>query len=291
MADIWCLGSINIDMFYDVPHIPAPGETLAATGHSIGLGGKGANQSAAAAKAGAKTFHIGAIGENSSWVVDRLDSYGVETTWIAKSEEPTGQALINVALDGENAIVLLAGANASLDLDHVKAAISKARSGDILLMQNETTLQAETAELAKEKGVRVFYSAAPFDDAAVRSVLPFIDTLFVNEIEAAQLEKSLNQSLKSLEVPHIVITLGADGARWIDTSRDLQIDVSGLRVKAVDTTGAGDTFAGYFAAGCARGDTPKAAMELATKAAALKVTKKGTADAIPFLEEVVRFTP
>ena len=92
MPKIWCFGSINVDLFYDVPHIPAPGETLSATGHSVGLGGKGANQSTAIAKAGGDIEHIGAVGQSSEWVLERLEAAGVGTTHVAVTDVPTGQA-------------------------------------------------------------------------------------------------------------------------------------------------------------------------------------------------------
>jgi ribokinase len=291
MATVWCLGSINIDLFFDVPHIPVPGETLAATGHSTGLGGKGANQSVAAAKAGADVRHIGAIGSNAEWVIARLESYGVNTSHIAISKDPTGQAVINVASDGENAIVILAGANRTLDPNALREALSAAEPGDLLLLQNETSLQVEAARMASERGMRVLYSAAPFDQDATRAVLPFIDTLLLNEVEAEQLQKVLEQSLFELPVQHIVITLGANGARWISTHSGDTWDAPGIKVKAVDTTGAGDTFAGYLAAALVRGFKPAEAMAFAGRAAALKVTKKGTADAIPTLAEVEAFSP
>lgn len=291
MARVWCMGSINVDMFYDVPHIPAPGETLASTNHSTGLGGKGANQSVAAARAGASVSHIGAVGEGGDWILNRLTAFGVNTDHISTSKEPTGHAIINVAEDGENAIVILAGANGAIAQPDLQKALEQAEPGDILLMQNETNMQEEAALAAKELGLRVFYSAAPFDSDAVKKVLPTIDTLLLNEIEAEQLQDSLRQSLFSLDVPHIVITLGGDGARWIDTSNHESFDVPAIKVTPVDTTGAGDTFAGYLAAALARGDEPREAMRLANRAAALKVTKKGTADAIPSLSEVENFMP
>ena len=291
MKTVWCLGSINIDLFYDVPHIPAPGETLAATGHSSGLGGKGANQSVAAAKAGAKVHHIGAVGQNTDWVIERLKSYNVGTAQIAISDDPTGQAIINVASDGENAIVILSGANRTLDEAAVSAGLAGAAPGDILLVQNETNLQTEAARIASEQGLRVLYSAAPFDADATRQVLPFTDTLLLNEIEAEQLQQTLKQSLFELPVKNIVVTLGPKGARWISTqSRDV-FETPGIQVEAVDTTGAGDTFAGYLAAALARDFEPAEAMAFAGRAAALKVTKKGTADAIPTLAEVEVFDP
>ena len=289
MKTVWCLGSINIDLFYDVPHIPAPGETLAATGHRKGLGGKGANQSVAAAKAGAPVRHFGAIGANSEWVIERLESYGVDTTHIALTNQPTGHAIINVASDGENAIVILPGANRTLDAKGLKAALSFAQPGDLLLLQNETNLQPEAARIASDIGMRVLYSAAPFDAEAIRAVLPYIDVLLLNQVEAEQLQESLGQSLYELSVKHIVVTLGPDGARWISTQSGDSTDTPGIKVDAVDTTGAGDTFAGYLAAALVRDFKPAEAMVFAGRAAALKVTKKGTADAIPTLAEVEAF--
>lgn len=289
MARVWCMGSINVDMFYDVPHIPAPGETLASTNHSVGLGGKGANQSVAAARAGATVNHIGAVGDGAEWIFERLSSFGVNTDHISISKEPTGHAIISVADDGENAIVILAGANGAIEKSEIRSALEEAEPGDILLMQNETNMQEEAALFAKDLGLRTFYSAAPFDSNAVKKVLPMIDTLLLNEIEAEQLQDALQQSLFSLDVPHIVVTLGGDGARWIDTTNHDSFDIPAIKVTPIDTTGAGDTFAGYLAAALSKGVVPRDAMRLANKAAALKVTRKGTADAIPSLSEVEKF--
>ena len=287
---IFCLGSINADYFYSVPHIPSPGETLAATGMSSGLGGKGANQSVAAARAGSTVHHIGAVGPGSDWILERLTSFGVGTEHIAILEEPTGHAIINVAADGENAIVILAGANGCQDLGRFQDAIVDAGRGDILLLQNETNLQVEAAKFATEIGLRVLYSAAPFDSQAAAAVLPYTDTLLLNETEAAQLEAALETTLHSLPVKNVIVTLGANGVRWIETETGNTVEIPGTPVKAVDTTGAGDTFAGYFAAGLDAGDSVPTALEFAGRAAALKVTRHGTADAIPSREEVLSFS-
>lgn len=286
---IWCLGSINIDHFYSVPHIPAPGETLAATALMSGLGGKGANQSVAASKAGARVRHIGAIGPASGWIVARLQEYGVNTEHVATLDAQTGHAIINVADDGENAIVVLAGANTLQSEERIKSALQGAATGDILLLQNETNLQVEAAKTAQELGMRVMYSAAPFDVSAASAIAPFVDTLLLNEIEAGQLEEALGNTLSSLPIASIVVTLGANGARWLDTRSGVTFDVPSIRVTAVDTTGAGDTFAGYLAAAIDVGLGPREAMSLAVKAGSLKVTRRGTADAIPMLAEVEAF--
>lgn len=281
---IWCVGSINIDHFYAVPHIVAPGETLAATSNRSGLGGKGANQSVAAAMAGSTVRHIGATGPEGAWVVDRLTRYGVDTSNVDQTRPVTGHAIISVADDGENAIIIYSGANSEIRRDGVERALGSARAGDILLLQNETNAQVEAAELAKARGVQVFYSAAPFDVAAVKAVQPFIDLLIVNEIESQQLD----DALPGFSVPARLVTLGPRGAVWRKDTGEV-VDVPAPRVDPVDTTGAGDTFAGYFAAGLDQGMTLREAMARATAAAALKVTRPGTADAIPSADEVRAF--
>lgn len=288
---IWSFGSINADHVYLVPHIPGPGETIAAVSMKIGLGGKGCNQSVAAARAGARVEHIGAVGSGSDWILDRLNDFGVGTGHIQISDLPTGHAIISVAEDGENAITILAGANHALSASDLEAALSNASAGDSLVLQNETNLQVEAAQIAKAKGMRVFYSAAPFDAQATEAVLPFIDVLLLNEIEAQQLEESVGCEIAAMEVDRIVITLGARGARWIDTDAGTSFDVPGEKVRAQDTTGAGDTFAGYLIAALSQGLEPKNAMALAGKAAALKVTRRGAADAIPSRSEVDQFKP
>ncbi|QMU59340.1 MAG: ribokinase [Boseongicola sp.] len=290
MAKIWCLGSINIDLFYRVPHLPAPGETLAALDHDRGLGGKGANQSVAASKAGAQVYHIGCIGASSDWIIERLQSFGVDTTFLRVVDEPTGHAIINVDQSGENSIVIYPGANIGLNTGQFEAAIASARAGDILLMQNETNLQTESARIAAEKGMRVFYSAAPFDAKAVEQVIPYLDALLMNEIESQQLSDATGSSLMDLPIDNIVVTHGERGARWLKTTDRQEIVSPGIKVRAVDTTGAGDTFAGYLAASVAAGQKPQQAIETATRAAALKVTKRGTADAIPTYSEVQAFS-
>ena len=287
---IYCLGSINADHFYAVPHIPAPGETLAAAELKTGLGGKGANQSVAAAKAGGEVYHIGAIGPDSGWILERLEKFGVDTTHIAVLDVPTGHAIISVDDEGENSIIIFSSANVAQSEDRIHAALAGASAGDILLIQNETDKQAEAAKAGAARGMTVMYSAAPFDAEAVKAVLEHIDVLLLNEIEAAQLEEALDQSLYSLPVARIVITLGAKGARMIDTLSGDHWEIAGIPVEAVDTTGAGDTFAGYLAAGLHEGMEPEAAMLFAGRAAAIKVTRHGTADAIPTRAEADAFS-
>ena len=282
---IYNLGSINIDHFYRVPHLPAPGETLAAHEYLVGLGGKGANQSAAAAKAGAKVVHIGAVGPEGGWAVDRLAGWGVDVRHIARLDTPTGHAIIYVDPSGENSIVLFPGANWAMPFSLVETALAGAGPNDTLMLQNETAHQADAAALAREKGMRVIYSAAPFDVGAVRAVMENVTILALNAVEAEQLSAAMGIGLDLLDLPEIVVTRGAEGAEWRSREGGHAF-AAPAKVQAVDTTGAGDTFAGYFVAARDVGQTPAAALELAGAAASLKVTRQGTADAIPTLDEV-----
>ncbi len=286
---IWNLGSINADLVYAVPHILAPGETLASTGLTTGLGGKGANMSVACARAGARVGHIGAIGPEGGWTVHRLTEYGVDTRWIVKLSEPTGQAIIALADGGENTIIVLPGANRAIPMDAIQSALSEAQTGDWFLTQNETNFQAEAAALARDMGLHVAYAAAPFDAEATRKILPLADFLILNAVEAAQLEAATGQAAGDLPVKDVVVTLGADGARWYDNRTGTVQDFAAIKVDPVDTTGAGDTFTGYVLAGLDRGQPMGQAIGMAIRAGALMVTRHGAADAIPDLSEVQAF--
>ena len=281
---IWNLGSINADLFYDLPRLPRPGETIASDRLTKGLGGKGANMSVAAARAGARVCHIGAVGPDGGWAVERLLEYGVDTRHIASVGAATGHALILLDADGENSIVIFAGANRALGDDMIGAPLSEADAGDLLVMQNETSHQAYAAELGSKLGLRVAYAAAPFDAAAVTQLLPFVDLLFMNEVEAAQLKEATGKWPEELGVGDVIVTLGARGCRWYGPEGVEEFDAP--KVSAVDTTGAGDTFTGYVLAGLDRGMEMADAIRQATRAAALMVTRHGTADVIPDLKDV-----
>jgi ribokinase len=283
---VYNLGSINIDMVYRVPHLPAPGETLAAKDYKQGLGGKGANMSVAAARAAARVRHIGAVGKDGRWAVERLLEYGVDTTHIAELSQATGHAIINVDDAGENAIVLWAGANDLIEKDQIGSALAEANTGDILMMQNETSGQLIAAKMAKDLGLHIVYAAAPFDADAVKPLLPYIDLLVLTEVEAAQLETAIGQPLEALPINDIIVTLGAEGCRWHSSLAKLVTHFPAIKVDPIDTTGAGDTFTGYVVAALDRGMVTEQAIHLATQAGALMVTRLGTADVIPDLKEI-----
>ncbi len=283
---IWNLGSINADNFYHVPHLPGPGETLAATEFYQGLGGKGANMSVAAARAAAHVGHIGAVGSDGKWAVDRLLEYGVDTQHISTIETATGHANISVDPMGENNIVLFSGANYLVSDQMIGAALTEASPGDILLMQNETLGQGFAARTAKTLGLKVAYAAAPFRADAIVEIMDQIDLLVLNEVEAAQFFEATKIELCDLPIADIVVTLGRDGCKWVSNKAKSSQSYLAYKVDPVDTTGAGDTFTGYLIAGLDRGMDMPAAIDLASQAGALMVTRRGTADVIPDLKDI-----
>lgn len=286
---IWNLGSINADFVYRVPHIPAPGETLSSTGRQMFLGGKGTNMSVAAARAAAHVHHIGAVGEDGRWAIQRLMEYGVDTRNIAVLDTETAQAIIMVDPEGENAIVLHPGANAEIPQVTLQAAMAEAETGDWLVIQNETNLQRTAAQMGKKLGLQIAYAAAPFDADRVKAVLPSLDFLILNAVEAAQLEEATGNAPADLPVRDVIVTRGADGADWYSAAGKQHFPA--IKVDPVDTTGAGDTFTGYVLAGLDRGLPMAQAIGQATKAGALMVMRHGTADVIPDLSEVQDFHP
>lgn len=284
---IYNLGSINADYIYRVPHLPTPGETLAATEMTRGLGGKGANQSVAARLAGSQVTHIGSVGSDGGWAIEAMAGFGVDCAHVTSGDAPTGHAIINVDPGGENAIVILPGANQKQSLNQLEMVIGAASASDILLLQNETSHQVEAAQLGREKGLTVVYSAAPFSAKSVQEVMQFVDLLVMNSVESEQLSTALDVSLSQLEVPKLLITKGAAGADWIEAGDTLHVPA--FPVTPVDTTGAGDCFIGYLAAGLDQGLRPDDAMRLAAAASAIQVQRHGTADAIPTRVEVDAF--
>lgn len=284
---IFNFGSINVDHFYTLPNLPKPGETLAATDYSAGLGGKGANQSIAAQKGGAKVHHIGAVGQDGVWALSMLRASGVDVENVQILDMATGHAIISIEESGENSIVIFSSANVAQRESNVIAGLKSGTPKDYCLLQNETNLVQFAAETAHANGMRVVYSAAPFDAEKVQGVLPFVDILALNEVEAAQLADALGVTADHLPVAGVLITKGADGAVYRDSHH--KIEVPAFSVDPVDTTGAGDTYLGFFVAGLDAGMDFKGAMTFAAAGAALQVTRPGTAEAIPNLTEVKAF--
>jgi len=282
---VYCLGSINIDHVYRLPALPQAGETLTAASHVPGLGGKGVNQSVAALRAGARVVHIGAVGQGDTWIEGELQRHGVAMDRIARVSPGTGHAIVAVDDAGENQIIIFPGANRAQDAGLIADALSAAVPGDVLLLQNETSHQVEAAQIARARGMKVFYSAAPFALDPLRAVLPHVTHLLVNAGEAAALVAATGTALADLPVEAVIVTRGAQGAEWISAGTE-PLFTPAFRVTPVDTTGAGDCFTGSLAAALDRGEAPAQALRYAAAAAALQVTKPGAAPAMPLRAEV-----
>ena len=284
---IYSFGSINIDHIHTVPHFPQPGETLSDTGYAVGLGGKGCNQSLAASAAGARVRHIGAVGADGLWARQQMADAGVDIAAVSECPEATGHAVIYVTPDAENQIVIHGGANRAFTAQAIETALAGAGQGDWFLCQNETNMVAEAAAMARARGLRVAYAAAPFDAETAAAMLPLTDLLAVNALEAEALARQVGCQPAALPVPSLLITRGAEGAVWL---RDgARTEMPAFEVLAVDTTGAGDTFLGTFLAGLDLGLTDEIALRRAAAAAALQVTRTGAGTAIPTAAELDRF--
>lgn len=281
------IGSVNIDHAYRVVRHPAPGETVMDKGYLRGLGGKGANMSLAAAAAGAAVRHAGAVGADGLWCREQMAQAGIDVADLAVGETATGHALIIVDDAGENVIVVHSGANRALTADAIRAAIARAAPGDWLLLQNETNLVAEAAAAGRAAGMKVAYAAAPFDPEAARRMIGLAELIAVNAVEAEQLAAQTGRDLDALGVPALLVTLGADGAVY--RAGGAVTRTPAFPVDPVDTTGAGDTFLGYFLAGLDLGAPLAQALRRASAAAALQITRPGAGAAIPDGGEVDAF--
>lgn len=284
-SDVVVLGSANLDVVSSVPAIPAPGETVLSTGREERPGGKGLNQAVAAARAGARTRLLGAVGDDGAAdvLLQVADEAGIDTTLVRRVAGASGTAWIMVRPDGENAIVVDGAANTAVDSlspDELRA-VSTAR---VLVMQLETPLPSiqEAARSAHDDGARVLLNAAPAQ-ALPDELLSLVDVLVVNEHEARQLSgrdvPSDAAQVLCGRVGAVVITLGARGALILDA--DGERTVAGLAARVVDTTGAGDAFTGVLAAGLAAGATLDAAVGRAVVAGALAVEAAGAVPSIP----------
>ena len=285
------VGSANADLVLRLAELPRPGETLLATDTSRLPGGKGANQAVAAARAGASTTLIAAIGDDADGrlVRDALVAAGVDVRLVRTSSAPTGLAVVLLDDRGQNSIVVAPGANATIERlrpdEH-----DVVRDGDVLLCQLEVPLPVviEAAHVARAAGRVVVVNAAPsrpLPDALVEVV----DVLIVNEHEAREIAGTddLDDAVDALltRVPTVVVTLGAAGARVAERTGPRQL-LPAPAVRPVDTTGAGDTFCGVFAAGLATGSSMTAAAERAIAAASLSVQRLGAIPSIPLADEI-----
>ncbi len=288
-------GSINVDLVSRVATLPGPGETVSGSDYVLFPGGKGANQALAARRAGAAVRMIGAVGDDAmaATALAELRAGGVDLAAVRALEGATGLALITVDAQGENSIVVTAGANARAEAawyDGPQAA------PDMLLAQMEVPFgqTAAAARKAHEAGGRVMLSIAPFTPLSVDDLGPFA-FIVVNEHEARDLAAAYGlatgdpRAIPDLLAGHldrqIVVTLGAAGA--VTAGPEGAVSVPAPTVQVVDTTGAGDTFAGALAAFLDEGRPLDAAMRLAAVAGALTCTREGAQPSFPQRDDIL----
>jgi len=284
------IGSMNLDMVYQMDHIVQPGETEASFGMNIFLGGKGINQSVAAAKAGACVFHGGMIGEDGQPFLDACREFGVDPRHIRKVDGKSGHAIIQIDKTAQNSILLFGGANQMLTEGYVDEVLSDFAEGDILLLQNEVNMLPYIVEKAFAKGMQIALNPSPYNEKLDEVDMAKISLFILNEVEGAQVtgltdpDAILAEMLRKFPEAKIVLTLGKDGAVYADRNQKFFQPI--FPVKAVDTTAAGDTFTGYFLAGLCEGlDIPQI-LKRSAKASSIAVGRPGAVPSIPWREEV-----
>lgn len=285
-------GSLNLDYVYAMDEFVQPGETRACLGRQVHCGGKGLNQSIAMARAGLPVWHAGILGAEGGILRETLAAAGVQTEFLRQSEAPGGHTVIQVDRHGQNSILLYPGTNAALTEDFVDAVLSAFGPGDVVLLQNEINLVSYIMRRAAERGLAIAFNASPFNGVE-EYPLELVRWLFVNEIEGGALsgETEPEAILRALRArfpkTEVILTLGSDGSMWAGEGGSSFCPA--CRVQAVDTTGAGDTFTGYFLRGILGEDCGLDPLTLATQASAIAVTRPGAAPSVPTLPEVLAF--
>lgn len=296
---VLCFGSLNIDYTYKVDHFVKKGETLSSDALQVFSGGKGLNQSTALAKAGVDTYHAGAIGEDGRFLLKQLQDAGVNTSCVAVLEDVrSGNAIIQNDKEGDNCILLYGGANQSITKDQVDAVLGQFEEEDFIVLQNEINELAYIVEQAHARKMKIVLNPSPMNEKILKLPLGYVDYFLLNEIEAGQIlgedtgagldgKKLAEKLLAKFPSSAVVLTMGGDGSIYMDEKETIL--QSAYKVQAVDTTAAGDTFTGFFIGGIIRGLSVKESMDMASKAAAIAVTRQGAAPSIPLLKEVEEF--
>lgn len=293
MNKILNYGSLNLDKTFLLDHIVQPGETIASYEYKLNAGGKGTNQAGALAKAGCNVFMAGKIGPDGLFILDLLNESNVNTQFVHQNSLTTGQALIQVSKDGQNSIILNAGANFENTKDEISNTLNNFSKGDYLILQNEINNIEYLINEGYKKGLTICFNPSPFTNDILNLPLEKISYFFVNEVEAAQIAEEENiedfdSILKSLSKKFpsskIIMTVGKKGAYFYYNNNKIHQEI--IDSPVVDTTAAGDTFMGYFIASVIKGHTTEEALFYATKAASITVSKPGALQSIPLKEKI-----
>ncbi len=300
-ARVTVVGSLNMDLVVQAPHIPKPGETIIGGDLHTVPGGKGANQAVAAARLGARVSMVGRVGQDSfaDPLLKNLAEVGIDHTFIGRDPEvATGVALIVVDDAGQNSIVVASGTNMRLRPADVEAAESAIAGADLLLLQLESPLEAvmRAAELARNHGTKVVLNPAPARSLP-DSLLSLVDVLIPNESETALLSgmsiedqaeaEAAAATLRQSGVGTVILTLGERGA-LLAGEAETQL-FPAFAVTPVDTTAAGDAFVGGLAVALAEGKTPAEAVRWGNAAGALAATQLGAQTSLPTRSRLEQF--
>jgi len=254
------------------------------------VGGKGLNQSIALARAGADVCHVGCIGKDGDVLRQALEKNGVNTSFIEQVDGPSGHAIIEVDSKGENSIVLYGGANQKNNADSISRVFKHISEGEFVLIQNEINGIPEIIKQGTKVKCQIVFNPAPMSTEVMNYPLQKVDYFILNQSEAEAMTgyNEPNEMLRQLhkQFPHskIVLTLGSQGAIYKDAKQ--QIFTDAVLTVALDTTGAGDTFIGYFLAEMCQKESIHQALKIASKAASHCIQKAGAADSIPFRSEL-----
>ncbi|WP_324012978.1 ribokinase [Microbacterium sp. JZ37] len=284
------LGSANMDLVTRQPRLPEPGETMAGSDFSTGAGGKGLNQAVAARRAGAEVAFAGAVGDDGFGRELRafLEGERIATAALRTSAAPTGIAQVSVLDGGENSIVIVAGANGEEELTDGDRALIASAAALVVQLERPLALVERALVAGRQAEALTVLTPAPVDAEAAR-LLPLVDILVPNESEALALSGASDVETAarrlSEQASTVIVTRGSAGA-LIARGGEIVAAVPAHEVEAVDTTGAGDTFVGVLVAWLTRGEPLEAAVEAATAAAAIAVTRPGAAPAMPTREEI-----
>lgn len=287
------VGSLNIDYVYEVNNLVKAGETVKVKKLIKTSGGKGLNQSISCSKAGLEVYHLGMIGREGQFLCDELSKNKVKTDYVTYIDDIDGHAIIQVNNVGQNCILVYPGTNDMLSLDMVRSIIDKFTSKDVLLVQNETNLVSEIIELASNKGMRIAFNPSPISEDILDYPIDKVDWLFVNQTEGEVLSNEyvpinmLERLIQRFPSTEIILTLGINGC-MIGNEQGIW-SYPTLDVPVVDTTGAGDTFTGYYLRGILMPIDGVSAAECATIASNIAITRRGASQSIPSIGEVLEY--
>lgn len=286
------LGSLCIDFVYSVPALVNAGETVASTERQVFSGGKGLNQSVAAARAGASVHHFGAVGEDGDMLIEQLRAEQVDVSGVLSLDGPSGHAVIQVDSAGQNAIVISGGSNRQIPDSLIDQAVSSLQPGDWLLLQNEINDVGGIMQQAADAGAQIAFNVAPPDERIHTYPIDTLALLIVNGHEAMALARqdSTAAAYAALTETYprtdLVLTQGHHGLLCYDASSQTHLQMNAFAVEPVDETAAGDAFVGYLMAGLVAGEGIADALPSASAAGALAVTAEGAAPSVPSQDAV-----